>query len=48
MSSKENIIELEGIEFKCFSLIEYSSLVELLKLLAKKYKDLEKKNGYIR
>ena len=47
MSSKENIIELEGIEFKCFSLIEYSSLVELLKLLAKKYKDLEKKMGIL-
>ena len=41
MSSKENIIELEGIEFKCFSLIEYSSLIQLLKLLAKKYKNLE-------
>ena len=47
MSSKENIIELEGIEFKCFSLIEYSSLCQLLKLLAKKYKDLEKKMGIL-
>ena len=47
MSSKENVIELEGIEFKCFSLIEYSSLVGLLKLLAKKYKDLEKKMGIL-
>ena len=47
MSSKENIIELEGIEFKCFSLIEYSSLCQLLKLLAKKYKDLEKKLGIL-
>ena len=43
MSSKENIIELEGIEFKCFSLIEYSSLIELLKLLSKKCKNLEQK-----
>ena len=41
--SKENIIEFEGIEFKCFSLIEYTSLIELLKLLAKKYKNLEEK-----
>jgi len=47
MSSKENVIELEGIEFKCFSLIEYSSLCQLLKLLAKKYKDLEKKMGIL-
>ena len=47
MSSKENIIELEGFEFKCFSLIEYSSLIQLLKLLAKKYKDLEKKLGIL-
>ena len=47
MSSKENIIELEGIEFKCFSLIEYSSLIELLKLLAKKYKSLESKMGIL-
>ena len=47
MSSKENIIELEGFEFKCFSLIEYSSLVQLLKLLAKKYKDLEQKLGIL-
>ena len=47
MSSKDNIIELEGIEFKCFSLIEYSSLCQLLKLLAKKYKDLEKKMGIL-
>ena len=47
MSSKDNIIELEGFEFKCFSLIEYSSLVQLLKLLAKKYKDLEQKLGIL-
>ena len=47
MSSKENVIELEGIEFKCFSLIEYSSLIELLKLLAKKYKNLEEKMGIL-
>ena len=47
MSSKENIIELEGIEFKCFSLIEYSSLIELLKLLTKKYKSLESKMGIL-
>ena len=47
MSSKENIIELEGIEFKCFSLIEYSSLIQLLKLLAKKYKNLEEKLGIL-
>lgn len=47
MSSKETIIELEGIEFKCFNLIEYSSLCQLLKLLAKKYKDLEKKMGIL-
>ena len=36
MKSKDNIIEFEGIEFKCFSLIEYTSLIQLLKLLAKK------------
>ena len=43
MSSKENSIELDGIKFKCFSLIEFSSLVELLKLLAKKYKTFDDK-----
>ena len=43
MSSKENFIELEGIKFKCFSLIEFSSLTELLKLLAKKYKTFDDK-----
>ena len=43
MSSKENIIQFEGMEFKCFSLIEYSSLIQLLKLLAKKSKNLEEK-----
>ncbi len=43
MASKKNVIEFEGIEFKCFSLIEYTSLIELLKLLAKKYKNLEEK-----
>ena len=47
MSSNENVIELEGIEFKCFSLIEYSSLIELLKLLTKKYKNLEEKMGIL-
>ena len=46
MSSKDTI-EFEGIEFKCFSLIEYTSLCQLLKLLAKKYKDLEKKMGIL-
>ena len=40
MASKKNVIEFEGMQFKCFSLIEYSSLIELLKLLAKKYDDL--------
>jgi hypothetical protein len=30
-------------QFKCFSLIEYSSLIELLKLLAKKYKNVDDK-----
>ena len=43
MASKKNVIEFEGIEFKCFSLIEYSSLIELLKLLAKKYKSVDDK-----
>ena len=43
MSSKQNVIEFEGYEFKCFSLIEYSSLIELLKLLAKKYKSVDDK-----
>ena len=43
MSSKQNVIEFEGMEFKCFSLIEYSSLIELLKLLAKKYKTVDEK-----
>ena len=43
MSTKKNVIELEGIEFKCFSLIEFSSLVELLKLMAKKYKSVDDK-----
>ena len=43
MSSNKNVIEFEGIEFKCFSLIEYSSLIELLKLLAKKYKSVDDK-----
>ena len=43
MSSKQNIIEFEGVEFKCFSLIEYSSLIELLKLLTKKYKSVDDK-----
>ena len=47
MSSKQNVIEFEGIEFKCFSLIEYSSLVELLKLLAKKYKSVDDKIGIL-
>ena len=43
MSSNKNVIEFEGVEFKCFSLIEYSSLIELLKLLAKKYKSVDDK-----
>ena len=43
MSSKQNVIEFEGVEFKCFSLIEYSSLIELLRLLAKKYKSVDDK-----
>ena len=43
MSSKQNVIEFEGMQFKCFSLIEYSSLIELLKLLAKKYKSVDDK-----
>ena len=43
MSSKQNVIEFEGMQFKCFSLIEYSSLIELLKLLAKKYKNVDDK-----
>ena len=43
MSSKQNIIEFEGVEFKCFSLIEFSSLIELLKLLTKKYKLVDDK-----
>ena len=43
MSSKQNIIEFEGVEFKCFSLIEFSSLIELLKLLTKKYKSVDDK-----
>ena len=43
MSSDKNVIEFEGVEFKCFSLIEYSSLIELLKLLAKKYKSVDDK-----
>jgi hypothetical protein len=46
MSTKKNVIELEGIEFKCFSLIEFSSLVELLKLMAKKYKSVDDKFSY--
>ena len=47
MSSKDNLIELEGMEFKCFNLIEYSSLIQLLKLLAKKYKNFEEKLGLL-
>ena len=43
MASKKNVIEFEGMQFKCFSLIEYSSLIELLKLLAKKYKNVDDK-----
>ena len=43
MASKKNVIEFEGMQFKCFSLIEYSSLIELLKLLAKKYKNIDDK-----
>ena len=43
MASKRNVIEFEGMQFKCFSLIEYSSLIELLKLLAKKYKNVDDK-----
>ena len=43
MSSNKNVIEFEGVEFKCFSLIEFSSLIELLKLLAKKYKSVDNK-----
>ena len=31
MASNENVIEFEGYEFRCFSLIEYKSLIELLK-----------------
>ena len=47
MSSKDNLIEFEGMEFKCFNLIEYSSLIQLLKLLAKKYKNFEEKLGIL-
>ena len=43
MSKKQNVIEFEGIEFKCFSLIEYTSLIELLKLLTIKYKSVDDK-----